>query len=259
MDPNSPQHSNPADSAERSDKSVAPRQFVTTSWSMVVKAGDEHSPDSREALEVLCKHYWYPIYAFLRRKGLGSHDAEELTQAFFAHLLERNRLATADPLRGRFRTFLLTSLNHFMIQDWRKRTALKRGGDVDTLQIDFEDANQRYSREPVDCLTPEKLFDRKWAIHILQQVLDELESYYRKRDRLELFNALKPRLTFADAAPLGDVAAQLGFNEITVKVAAHRMREKYRQTLEKIISMTVEDPQDVKQEINDLFQSLSGV
>ncbi len=258
MDPNQPQQSNPADPAERPADSISPRQFNTTSWSMVIKASDKDSPQSRQALEILCKQYWYPLYAFLRRKGLESHDAEELTQAFFTHLLERDRLATADPNRGRFRTFLLASLNHFMIQDWRKKTALKRGGNVSTLQIDFEDADQRYSREPVELLTPEKLFDRKWAIRILQQVIDELESYYRQRDRAELFAALKPRLTSENAASLAEVAAQLGLNEITVKVAAHRMREKYRLMLEQVISQTVDRPEEVEQEINDLFRSLSN-
>ena len=257
MEPEKKQRSSAVRHHENLPEAAPAHHFATTAWSVVIKAGENRSPESRQAMETLCSGYWYPLYAYLRRKGLGSHEAEELTQAFFAHLLERDRLGTVDPIRGRFRSFLLTSLNHFMIQDWRKKNTVKRGGNVQKLSIDFGDADQRYSHEPVEALTAEKLFERKWAIQILQRVLDQLQVQYQERGRSELFEALKPRLMSADSGPLRDVATQLGMNEITVKVAAHRMREKYRKLLLQTISQTVENPDDVKQEIEHLFSALS--
>lgn len=258
MDPENNQRLNNVSGKDDPAEAGQHDNFATTAWSVVIKAGQNQCSESHQAMETLCAEYWYPLYAYLRRKGLARQEAEELTQAFFAHLLERNRLGTADPLKGRFRSFLLTSLNHFMIQDWRKKNALKRGGDVQTLPIDFGDADQRYSHEPVEALTAEKLFERKWAIQILQRVLDQLQIQYEERGRSELFEALKPRLISVDPGPLRDVAAKLGMNEITVKVAAHRMREKYRKLLLQTISQTVENPDDIEQEIEDLFTALSA-
>lgn len=257
MDPEKKHPSSTTSRRENRPDAAPAHHFATTAWSVVVKAGEKQCPESQQAMETLCRDYWYPLYAYLRRKGLASHEAEELTQAFFVHLLERNRLGTADPLKGRFRSFLLTSLNHFMIQDWRKKNALKRGGGVQTLPIDFANADQRYSHEPAESLTAEKLFARKWALQILQQVLDQLQVHYQERGRSELFEALKPRLVSDDSGPLRNVANQLGMNEITVKVAAHRMREKYRTLLIQTVSQTVENPDDIRQEIQDLFDALS--
>jgi RNA polymerase sigma-70 factor (ECF subfamily) len=234
----------------------SPRQFATTSWSMVLEAGDEHSAESRQALEQLCQIYWYPLYAFVRRKGHSHADAEELTQGFFAHLLDRNRLQLADRQQGRFRSFLLRSLENYMIQDWRKRSAQKRGGDTTILRLDFEEADQRYSREPADKMTPQKLYDRKWALEVLQQVLQQLESWYKDRGKQGLFEALKPYLVNASPGSWKEVAEEHSLNEIAVKVAAHRMRQKYRGLLREWIGHTVESPGEIEQEINDLFTAL---
>lgn len=225
---------------------------------MVVKAGDRHSDQSRQALECLCKIYWYPIYAFIRRKGVSHADAEELTQGFFAHLLVHDRLQSADQQKGRFRSFLLRSLENFMIQDWRRKTAEKRGGKARVLQLDFEDADRRYSREPSDELTPERLFDRKWAIQILDEVIQRLESFYRDRNKQALFEALKPHLVRQSTGSWREIAEQLSMNEIAVKVAAHRMRQKYRTLLYELIGQTVDSPSDIDQEVADLFSALSN-
>lgn len=223
---------------------------------MVVRAGDRQSEQSRAALEHLCQDYWYPLYAFLRRKGLKPGDAEELTQSFFAHLLDRDRLQLADQTRGRFRSFLLRSLENFMIQDWRKKAAKKRGGDKVHLQLDFEDADRRYSLEPADQLTPERLFDRKWAIRILEQVIEQLQEYYESRGKQELFQALKPGLVRQTTGSWKEIAAKLGMNEIAVKVAAHRMRQRYRDLLCELIGQTVDTQDEINQEISDLFAAL---
>lgn len=225
---------------------------------MVVDAGDQQSSESREALEQLCQSYWYPLYAFIRRKGHSHTDAEELTQGFFAHLLDRDRLQLADREKGRFRSFLLRALENFMIQDWRKRTAQKRGGDVRFHGIDFEDGERRYSLEPSEELTAEKLFDRKWAIQILEQVIQNLESYYSGRGKQDLFDALKPHLIREDTGTMREIADELSMNEIAVKVAAHRMRQKYRSLLYELISQTVGTHSSVEQEIADLFSALRG-
>ncbi len=234
------------------------RNFATTSWSMVANAGDQLSPESRQALECLCQTYWYPLYAFVRRKGLSQLDAEELTQGFFAHLLDRNRLQLADPQKGRFRSFLLRSLENFMIQDWRKRQARKRGGQITLMTLDFQDADRRYSREPVDSLTPERLFDRKWAIQILDQVIQKLEAHYRQRNKLPLFQALKPHLVRQTEGSWREIARELSMNEVAIKVAAHRMRERYRSLLHETIGQTVQSPAEIEQEINDLFRALGS-
>ncbi len=233
------------------------RQFATTSWSMVVAAGDAQSAQSRMALEHLCELYWYPLYAFVRRKGHNREDAEELTQGFFAHLLDGDRLQLADQERGRFRTFLLTALNNFIIQDWRKQTAAKRGGQRQRVSLDFEEADRRYSLEPGVEMTPEKWFDRRWAIQILDDVMQDLEKYYRQRDKDALFAALKPCLVQEGAQSWAEAAQELGMNEIAVKVAAHRMRGRYRDLLRQRIQQTVESETEVEAELASLFAALA--
>ena len=220
-------------------------------------AGDVQSDEARIALENLCELYWYPLYAFVRRKGHDRDEAEDLTQGFFAHLLDRDRLQLADPQRGRFRTFLITSLNNFIIQDWRKRTAEKRGGQRQRVSLDFEEADRRYSLEPSVEMTPEKWFDRRWAIQLLDEVMQQLQEYYQQRDKSQLFAALKPYLVQEAVQSYAEVATELAMSEIAVKVAAHRMRQRYRDLLRQRILQTVESEADVEAELNELFTALA--
>ncbi|MGI9519910.1 MAG: RNA polymerase sigma factor [Pirellulaceae bacterium] len=239
------------------DDSSGARHFATTSWSMVVAAGDVQSEQSRTALENLCELYWYPLYAFVRRKGHNRNDAEDLTQGFFTHLLDRDRLQLADQERGRFRTFLITALNNFIIQDWRKQTAEKRGGQRQRVSLDFEDADRRYSLEPTVEMTPEKWFDRRWAIQILDDVVQDLGEYYHQREKDQLFAALKPFLIQEGTQSYAELAQELGMNEIAVKVAAHRMRGRYRDLLRQRIQQTVESETEVEAELAALFAALA--
>ena len=220
------------------------------------RTDEKSTGESQEALQELCQIYWYPLYAFVRRKGHSHADAEELTQGFFAHLLTRNRLQLADQEKGRFRSFLLRSIENFMVQEWRKKSTAKRGGKVAIRGIDFDDGQRRYSLEPTDNITAQKLFDRKWAIQILEQALHHLAEYYRSRDKLELFQQLKPRLVGDSSGSFHDLAERLGMNEIAVKVAAHRMRQRYRATLCELVGQTVDSESGIEQEIADLFSAL---
>ena len=224
---------------------------------MVVTAGEGETRQSQDALQELCQRYWYPLYVFVRRKGHSHSEAEDLTQGFFAHLLTGERLQLADQTKGRFRSFLLRSIENFATQKWREKMALKRGGQVAHLSLDFEDANRRYAAELTEELTPEKAFDRKWAMTLLSDVLSGLKAYYEKRSKTALFEALKGRLAGSDSAGYAEVAEELGMSEIAVKVAAHRMKARYRDLIREAIQQTVASPDDVEQELTELFEALS--
>jgi RNA polymerase sigma-70 factor (ECF subfamily) len=233
----------------------APRAFATTSWSMVNRAATD-SPDTQTALSVLCKSYWYPLYAFLRRKGHSRNDADDLTQAFFAELLEKRKLAAADESRGKFRTFLLTALDNFIKNRWRADQAAKRGGKENGLSIDFAGADQRYLNEPFHELTAEKIFERSWALTILNQTLTCVREQYEQTNKTHLFEALKIYLGEGAAVPYREVAESLGMKEGAVKVAVHRLRERYGEQLRLQIAHTIDDSRDVDQELHALFDAL---
>jgi len=216
------------------------------------------SPDARAALEELCRAYWYPLYAFARRKGLSSHDAEELVQAFFAALLERDDLARVDASRGRFRSFLLASLAHFLSHERERARASKRGGDRRALPLDMTVAEERFHREPAHDETPERAFERAWAAEILDRVLARLEDEHRAAGKLALFEGLRDAL----GAPRGRIdqvsrAAELGLSEEAVRAALHRLRRRYRELLRREIADTVARPEDVEEELADLFRALA--
>jgi RNA polymerase sigma-70 factor (ECF subfamily) len=229
----------------------------------VTAAGKRNTPEARKALSDLCRLYWYPVYAFVRRRGYGADEALDLAQGFFTRLIDKNDLAAADPARGRFRAWLLTAVKHFLANEWDKATAAKRGGGraVFSFDIDSADAESRYRREPAHQVTPERIFERRWALTLLEQVLAALESETVAEGKKDLFAALKPALT-GDGRDAGDpsyrdLACRLNTSEGAIKVAAHRLRRRYRELLRAQIAETVEREEDVDGEIRDLFAALA--
>jgi RNA polymerase sigma-70 factor (ECF subfamily) len=250
--------------------STGPRHFATTRWSIVLAAGGgaggrttpaADAPEARDALAWLCRTYWYPLYAFVRSRGYGPEESQDLTQGFFARLLEKNVLRAADPGRGRFRSFLLASLKHFVANEWDRARAAKRGGGepVLSIEIDVQDAERRYGREPADVLTPERVFERNWALTLLDTVLSDLQSQYHRDGNGELFDRLKGFLTGdAGGASHAEIASAAGMTEGAVQVAVHRLRKRYRDLLREHIGQTVASPDEVEEEIRDLFKAVRG-
>jgi RNA polymerase sigma factor (sigma-70 family) len=232
--------------------------FLTTRWSVVLEAG-RGGEGARAALSELCATYWYPLYAYVRRRGYGAEDAQDLTQAFFARVLEKNVVHAADPARGRFRAFLLGSLKNFLANEWDRVHAQKRGGGVVPLSLDFDEADRRFSREPGHRLTPEKEYERNWALAVLDRALSRLESEYSRRGRGALFTRLKPALVAADdEGSRREMAADLGMTEGAVKVALHRMRGAFRESLRREISETVAGERDCDDELRSLIDALGS-
>ena len=235
-----------------------PSQFPTTRWSLVVAAGDPHRKEARSALVSLCENYWYPLYAYLRRRGYPTDQAQDLTQEFFMRVLEGRYLDRADPEKGRFRSFLLASLNHFLADEWDKARAQKRGGGK-VISLDLQSAETRLGEIPVENFTPEKAFEHRWAITLLEQVYQRLGEEYRAEGKGALFNALRTTLAGAsDAAPYAELAQQLDMSEGAVKVAVHRLRQRYRGLLRDTIADTVSGPEEVEDELRYLFRTLAG-
>ena len=233
--------------------------FLTTHWSVVLTAGSSDTPLAQAALEKLCRGYWYPLYAYARRRGHSVEDAQDLTQEFFARVLERHWLARADQAKGRFRTFLLTAMERFLVNEWHKVRALKRGGGQRNIPIQLDTAETRYGVEPVDTQTPEQAFEYRWALTLLDEVVSQLEAEFCARDQADLFATLKPCLVGDRAAqPYTELAAKLGMEEGGVKVAVHRMRQRYRELLRAEIANTVASPGEVDAEMRHLFNVLAG-
>src|SRR5687767_13008565 len=208
-------------------------RFMTTRWSIVAAAaGPGNASDHRRvALEGLCRTYWYPLYAFVRRRGYDAERAQDLTQDFFARFLEKNDVAAARSERGRFRSFLLASMKHFLANDWDRERALKRGGGAAPLSFDAGAAETRYAREPSHDVTPERLFDRGWALTVLSEALKSLRYRYARDGQEALFEKLKPFITSGhEPPPYHDLAGELHMNSATVRVAVHRLRQRYRET-----------------------------
>jgi RNA polymerase sigma factor (sigma-70 family) len=233
--------------------------FVTTRWSTVFRAGHGDTTRSREALEKLCRTYWYPIYACIRRRGHSPEDTQDLTQSFFLRLLERQSLANANPNLGRFRSFLLGALNHFLIDEWKKARTQRRGGGRQILSLDWAAAEQRFDLEPVDNATPDKAFDRNWATALLEEVLNQLQEEYQRDGKSEMFQALKQTLTGPrESQPYAGLAERLGIADGALRVAVHRLRKRYRALLEAEIANTVSSPDEVKHEMTYLLQTIAG-
>lgn len=241
------------------DQPSAHSAFATTRWSLIAGAAQQNSPEARAALEALCGAYWYPVYAYVRRRVSDVHTAQDLTQSFFARLLERGTIAGANPERGRFRAFLLTACKRFLINEWEMDRAAKRGGRQSILSLDLSRGESRYSTEPADTLTPERLFERQWAITLLARVLEQLQAECVAKGREAQFEHLKGFLSGSSRSrSYGDAAAALGISEAAAKVAAHRLRERYRELLRLEIAETVEKTEDVDDEIRSLFAVLGA-
>jgi RNA polymerase sigma factor (sigma-70 family) len=232
-------------------------RFETTHWSLVLAAADVGDTRGRESLVELCRIYWYPLYAFVRRQGQSPHDAQDLTQEFFARLLEKNYLGDVDCAKGKFRSFLLAAMKHFLAKQWAGAKALKRGGGCVLLPLDGLSAENQYLREPQDHATPEKLFEKRWALTLLDQVLKRLEEEYKTSGKQMLFEQLQGCLTGdRDSLPYAEIGARLDMAEGAVKVAVHRLRKRYRGVLREEIAQTVADPADIEDEIHQLFAAL---
>jgi RNA polymerase sigma factor (sigma-70 family) len=232
--------------------------FASTQWSLVLAAGHRSSPDSCDALAALCQAYWYPLYAYARRQIGNVHEAQDLTQSFFARLLEKNLVSIADPARGRFRSFLLTSFKNFLVNEWDKGQAKKRGDGVMPLSLDFAGAESRYPIEPSGGDSPERLFERQWVLSLLDHVLDRLRQESALAGKADQFDALKD---FISGLPVdgnyAEAAHRLGATENAAKVAAHRLRKRYRELLREEIGRTIVGPEEVDDEIRCLFAMMA--
>ena len=241
------------------DQEGGPGGFPTTRWSVVLAAGRAESQDSAEALDRLCQTYWYPLYAFVRRRGHNAEDARDLTQGFFTRLLDKHDLERVDQARGRFRSFLLASFTNYLRNQYDHKHAQKRGGGRTILSLDLGDAENRYGREPADTDTPERLFERRWALTLLNHVLDQLQAECARKGRAALFDKLKAHLHGGtDNPPLREVAADLGMTEEAVRVAVHRLRRRCRDLLRDAVAQTLQDPAEVDDEIRHLFAALDA-
>ncbi len=237
--------------------SASADDFTTTQWSLVLAAGQRGSAEAEHALAVLCQRYWFPLYAFARRRVTEVHEAQDLTQEFFVRLLEKNSLAAASPERGRFRSFLLASLKNFLANEWDRTTAQKRGGDRQCLSLDWEAGESRLSFEPSHSDTPERGFERQWALTLLDNVVRRLQDEFAAVGKSRQFELLKETLTGGRAAlDYVAVANDLAISEEAARQAVHRLRKRYRELLRDEVAATVETPDEVEDEIGRLFQAL---
>ncbi|MCZ6792888.1 MAG: sigma-70 family RNA polymerase sigma factor [Planctomycetota bacterium] len=224
---------------------------------MVLAAGRTSSPGSRQALTTLCETYWYPAYAYVRKRGSRREEAQDLTQEFFVRLLEKDVLRSADPERGRFRSFLLGSLKNFLTNEWRDARAKKRGGSRVHLSLDFESAEDQYSLEPTHELTPERIYERRWALTLLEQSLSKLRQDFTRSGKSDLFDRLKVFLGGeGQKVSYRDVAEKFAMTEGAVKVSVHRLRRRCRELLREEIAQTVAGPEEVDEELRFLFSAL---
>ena len=230
--------------------------FVTTHWSVVLSAREKESPQSAAALETLCRTYWYPLYAFSRRQGRAPHDAQDLTQGFFARLLQKDYLQAAAREKGKFRTFLLVAFKRFLANEWDREHAQKRGGFTPVVSIDQELAESRFAAEPTHNVQPDVLFDRQWAMTLLDQTMRQLQEEYVASGRARLFEYLQSCLAQEESAlRYAEIATRLNLTEPAVKMAVHRLRARYREILRAEIAHTVSATEEVEEEIRQLFSA----
>jgi RNA polymerase sigma factor (sigma-70 family) len=231
-------------------------RFPTTRWSLVVAAGDPHRKEARSALVSLCEHYWYPLYAYLRRRGYPSHHAQDLTQEFFIRVLEGRYLDRADPEKGRFRSFLLTSLKFFVADEEDRNRARKRGGGI-VVAIEYSSGEERYQREPAHDETPERIYERRWALSLIDRVVEKLREKFVHHGRPDHFERLKVFLLGHSDAPYAALAREMNTSEGALKVAIHRLRKRYRELFRQEIADTVADPAEVESELRFLAAVLA--
>jgi RNA polymerase sigma factor (sigma-70 family) len=231
--------------------------FRTTQWSMVLAAGSDDTLKAAAALEDLCGRYWYPLYAYVRRRGYGHADAADLTQSFFTQILEKHSLTGVVPGPARFRSFLLAGLKNFLTNEWRSANRLKRGGGKRIISLDDSTAEELYLQEPANIASPDKLYDKRWALSVIDQVLSRLRAEFVASERSDLFDALKPTLT-ADTLEksYAEIADAFEMNEGAIKQAVHRLRKRFGHLLREEIAHTVQNPSEVEDELRHLVQAL---
>ncbi|MCC7377401.1 MAG: RNA polymerase sigma factor [Verrucomicrobiales bacterium] len=245
--------------APRSEGPGGAGQFRTTHWSLVAQAGQSGEGDAHAALDQLCRGYWPPVYAFIRRRGHSPHEAEDLTQGFFERVLAKSYLESADREKGRFRTFLITLLIRYLANEWDRRQRLKRGGGLHFVSLDAGEAEEQSPIEPATQRTPEMEYERRWAETLLDRVIKALSAEYEGAGLSERFATLKVFLVDAKGTlPLGEAGTRLGLSEAAVKSAVYRLRTRYREILREEISHTVSRPEDVDEELRHLFSALSN-
>ena len=233
--------------------------FATTRWTVVLAAGRSDSPEAHMALEELCRTYWYPLYAYVRRQGHSFEDAEDLTQGFFTRLLEKNDLEGVTSDKGKFRAFLLVALKRFLANEWDHANRQKRGGGTRPLSLDWQDAETRYQINPAHELSPDKLYDRAWAVVVLERVITRLRDEHSSEGKLSLYEQLKPFLMMGKSEiPYPQAAATLKMSEGAVRVTVYRLRRRYRELLRAEITQTLANPAQADEEMQALFSALSG-
>lgn len=237
-------------------------RFLTTRWSVVLSARGSGAPSEESAaaaLQALCQAYWYPLYAYARRQGHGVADAEDLTQSFFARLLQRDFLGSVDPDKGRFRSFLLTAFQRFLKNEWKRAHAGKRGGFQEVFSLDMDEAERRFLAEPRDLRSPDRLFERRWALTLLDLALARLRAEFVEAGKEDEFERLKPALTAGrGGVDYAALAASTSQSEGTLRVATHRMRRRFREVFREEIAQTVRDPEEMEAEVRHLLGVLSG-
>jgi RNA polymerase sigma factor (sigma-70 family) len=232
---------------------------VTTHWSVVLTAGGSDTTRAHDALANLCQTYWYPLYAYVRRRGQSPEDAQDLTQEFFARLLAGKWVGDADRAKGRFRTFLLTALNRFLANEWDRARAQKRGGGAVSVPLDTAVAEGRYCADTKNALAPDRLYDRQWAMTLLDRALTRLETEHEGLGKAAEFAALSPALTAERGdIPYATMATQLGLSETAARMAVHRLRKRFREVFREEIAQTVAAPDEVEEEIRHLLAALAG-
>lgn len=232
-------------------------RFATTRWSMIRAVGGTNESTASSALEQLCQSYWFPLYAFVRRQGHDAESAADLTQAFFADLLQREDLKKVDPELGKFRSFLLSAMKHFLVNHWNKDRALKRGGGKSPLSLDFQTADEKYSLEPAHSRTPDSIYQQQWAKTLLDLIHKNLRQEFVERGRAVQFDKLQSFIAGKNSEQtLAEAAAQLSMTEVAAKVALHRMRRRFGELLRAEIEQTVTSPEEVDAELQQLFDAL---
>jgi RNA polymerase sigma-70 factor (ECF subfamily) len=244
---------------ERESGGVAPRIFATTHWSVVLAAGQGTSEPSQNALETLCQAYWYPIYVYVRRRGYGADDAQDLTQEFFAQLIAKQHLRLADPNKGRFRSFLLATLHFFLAREWTRAHRHRRGGQYQFVSLDLPATEEGYQIEPADNDTPESTFQRQWALTVLKEAMSALERDCVEAGKEELFQETKHLLSGdRDGAGYSTIACRLAMTEGALRVAVHRLRQRYGELLRAEIGKTVDSEEEIDEELRYLMDVLSN-
>jgi len=243
--------------AERELEGAAPRVFATTHWSVVVAAGKAGSAPAQGALETLCRAYWYPIYVYVRRKGYGPDDAQDLTQEFFAQLIAKGHLRLADRAKGKFRTFLLATLDYFLAREWDRAHRQKRGGQFTFISLDQQTPEERYRLEPADNDTPERKFLRHWALTVLRQTMNALENECEDKGKGAFFRAVRGLLSGErGGSEYVEIGQRLAMTEGAVRVAVHRLRQRYGELLRSEVAQTVSGPEEVDEEMRYLMRAL---